>query len=108
MCYMIAETGDCPFCKAIMHHTQTRHAPTLPRDEITRADPLTGDESDDALLRMPFKEARAAAIDAFEERYVLRLLERTQHNVSKAARLAGIDCNYLYRMRKKHGIARKE
>ena len=118
MCYMIAETGDCPFCKAIMHHTQTRHAPPLPRDEITRADPrrathtiadpLTGDESDDALLRMPFKEARAAAIDAFEERYVLHLLERTQHNVSKAARLAGIDRNYLYRMMKKHGIARKE
>ena len=39
MCYMIAETGDCPFCKAIMRHTRTRHAPTLPRDEITRADP---------------------------------------------------------------------
>jgi transcriptional regulator of acetoin/glycerol metabolism len=41
-------------------------------------------------------------------RYVLHLLERTQHNVSKAARLAGIDRNYLYRMMKKHGIARKE
>jgi transcriptional regulator of acetoin/glycerol metabolism len=53
--------------------------------------------------------ARAAASDAFEERYVLPLLERTQHNVSKAARLAGIDrSNYLYRMMKKHGIARKE
>ena len=39
MCYMIAETRDCPFCKAIMRHTRTRHAPTLPRDEITRADP---------------------------------------------------------------------
>jgi hypothetical protein len=25
MCYMIAETGDCPFCKAIMHHTRTRN-----------------------------------------------------------------------------------
>jgi cytochrome b561 len=35
-------------------------------------------------------------------------LGRTQHNVSKAARLAGIDRNYLYRMMKKHGIARKE
>ena len=101
MCYMIAETGDCPFCKAIMHYTQTRHAPTLPRDESTRADPrkathtiadpLTGDESDDALLRTPFKQARAAAIDAFEERYVLQLLERTQYNVSKAARLADIE-----------------
>jgi transcriptional regulator of acetoin/glycerol metabolism len=29
-------------------------------------------------------------------------------NVSKAARLAGIDRNCLYRMMKKHGIARKE
>ena len=43
-----------------------------------------------------------------EERYVLHLLERTQHNVSKAARLAGIDRNYLYRIMKKHGIARNE
>ena len=30
----------------------------------------------------------------FEECYVLHLLERAQYNVSKAARLAGIDCNY--------------
>jgi len=39
---------------------------------------------------------------------VLHLLKRTQHNVSKAARLAGIDRNYLRRMMKKHGIVRKE
>jgi hypothetical protein len=78
-----------------MHHTQTRHAPTLPRDEITRADPrrathtiadpLTGDESDDALLRMPFKEARAAAIDAFEERYVLPARAHTTQRVQSRA-----------------------
>jgi transcriptional regulator of acetoin/glycerol metabolism len=36
------------------------------------------------------------------------LIERTQHNMSKAARLAGIDRNGLCRMMKKHGIARKE
>ena len=79
-----------------------QQSPAVPRCAILSV------ESDDALLRMPFKEARAAAIDAFEERYVLHLLERTQHNASKAARLAGIDRNYLYRMMKKHGIARKE
>jgi transcriptional regulator with GAF, ATPase, and Fis domain len=44
------------------------YAPRLPRDEITRA-----------------------AIDAFEKRRVLHLLAHTQHNVSKAARLAGIE-----------------
>ena len=74
-----------PRCRATRSHPR--------RATHTIADPLTGDESDDALLRMPFKEARAAAIDAFEERYVLHLLERTQHNVPKAARLAGIDRN---------------
>ena len=57
---------------------------------------------------MAARGAGAAAGDAFEERDVLPLLERTQHNVSKAARLAGTDRNYLYRMMKKHGIARKE
>ena len=40
---------------------------------------------------MPFKQARVAAIDAFEERYVLHLLELTLHNGAKAARLAGIE-----------------
>jgi len=84
MRYMIAENGDRHFCKAILHHAQTRHAPTLPRDKITRVDPrrpthsvagpLTGNESDDALQRMPFKEARVAALDAFMERYLLHLL----------------------------------
>jgi hypothetical protein len=104
MCYILAETGDCPFLQSnyASHADAPRtHAPTLPRDEITPADPrrathtvadpLTGDDSDDALLRMPFKQARVAAIDASEERYVLHLLELTLHNVSKAARLAGIE-----------------
>lgn len=112
MCYMIAETGDCPFCKAIM-----RQAPTLPRDEITRAtragrrtpsptrSPAT--RATTPYCACPSRKRAVAAIDAFEERYVLHLLGRT-HNASKAARLAGIDRNYLYRMRKKHGIARKE
>ena len=76
------------------------HAPTLPRDEITPADPrrathtiadpLTGDDSDDALLRMPFQQARVGH-RRLQERYVLHLLELTLHNVSKAARLAGIE-----------------
>jgi transcriptional regulator of acetoin/glycerol metabolism len=31
-----------------------------------------------------------------------------RHSGNVAARRMGIDCNYLYRMMKKHGIARKE
>jgi hypothetical protein len=54
-----------------MHHTRTRHAPTLPGDEITRADP------------------RRPTHTIADPLSPLHLLERTQHNVSKAARLAG-------------------
>ena len=118
MCYMIAETGDCPFCKAIMHHTQTRHAPTLPRDEITRADPrrathtiadpLTGDESDDALLRMP--ASKRAPPPSTPSRSATCSTCSSAHNTTcpkpRASRAS--NRNYLYRMMKKHGIARKE
>jgi hypothetical protein len=88
MCYMIAESGDCPFLQinyASHAGVPRTHSPTLPRHEITRA----------------------AAIDAFEERYVLHLPERMQHKLSKGARLSVIDHN-LYSVMKKRGIACKE
>lgn len=61
---------------------------------------------EDPLLDLPFKDARAAAIERFERAYVERLLEREGGNVSGAARTAGIDRNYLYRLMKKCGIER--
>ena len=39
---------------------------------------------------LPFKDAKARLIDAFERAYWTRLLERTHGNVSAAARVAGI------------------
>ena len=39
---------------------------------------------------LPFKDAKARLIDAFERTYWTRLLERTQGNISAAARIAGI------------------
>jgi transcriptional regulator of acetoin/glycerol metabolism len=89
MGYMIAKTGDCSFCKAIII---TRGRATHPRCRATRS-------------RAPTRTGRRTPLPT---RSPLHLLERTQRNVSKAARLAGIDRNYLYRMTKKHGIARKE
>jgi DNA-binding NtrC family response regulator len=39
---------------------------------------------------LPFKDAKARLIDAFERAYWTRLLERTRGNISAAARIAGI------------------
>ena len=39
---------------------------------------------------LPFKDAKGRLIEAFERVYWTRLLEKTQGNVSAAARLAGI------------------
>ena len=53
---------------------------------------------------LPYKEAKARMIQGFERQYAQSLLERTGGNVSKAARLAGIDRVYLHRLIKKYGL----
>jgi two-component system nitrogen regulation response regulator GlnG len=91
----------------------TQEFPQPPLEEATamRAPRLAASASasaagEDPLLDLPFKDARAAAIERFERAYVERLLEREGGNVSGAARTAGIDRNYLYRLMKKCGIER--
>jgi DNA-binding NtrC family response regulator len=46
----------------------------------------------------PFKAAKAAVLEDFERGYVTDLLARHGHNVSSAAREAGIHRNILHRM----------
>ena len=41
-------------------------------------------------ITLPFKEAKQHLLDDFETRYWVRLLEQTDGNISKAARLAGM------------------
>ena len=53
---------------------------------------------------LPFKEAKEQIIVAFERAYVERLIGRHDGNISAAARDAGIDRNYLYRLLKKHDL----
>lgn len=53
---------------------------------------------------LPFKEAKEQIVVAFERAYLVRLMERHGGNISAAARDAGIDRNYIYRLLKKHGI----
>ncbi len=44
---------------------------------------------------------------AFERRYLTVLVNRTAGNMSKAARLAGVDRTTLYRLMQKHGLQRE-
>jgi len=52
---------------------------------------------------LPLREARDAAIAAFERSYLAALLARHQDNASAAARAAGVDRSHFYRLLWRHG-----
>jgi DNA-binding NtrC family response regulator len=56
------------------------------------------------LLELPYKSARAELLTEFEARYLPRLLERTDGNVSEAARVASMDRSYLFSLLRKHRL----
>ncbi len=55
-------------------------------------------------LSVPFRIAKEGVIDSFERTYLTQLLEAAGGNMSKAARLAGMDRMYLHRIVQKHGL----
>jgi DNA-binding NtrC family response regulator len=54
------------------------------------------------LSAQPFQAAKALAIEAFEARYVREALERSDGNVSEAARLAGLDRSNFRRLARRY------
>jgi DNA-binding NtrC family response regulator len=46
-------------------------------------------------------------IAAFERRYLTWLVNRAGGNMSRAARIAGVDRTTLYRLMEKHGLQRE-
>ncbi len=62
--------------------------------------PTPGDSS------LPFKESRERLVEAWERDYLRDLLTKAGHNVSQAARWAGISRVYLHELIKKHGMER--
>jgi DNA-binding NtrC family response regulator len=67
----------------------------------TPASPMVSGNVD---IRIPFKIAKDASVDAFERAYLGALLESCGGNMSKAARTAGMDRMYLHRLVQKHGL----
>jgi len=59
--------------------------------------------SGDIDVTVPFKVAKDTLIDGFERSYLRAILEAAGGNMTKAARMAGIDRMYLHRLVQKHG-----
>jgi two-component system response regulator GlrR len=56
----------------------------------------------------PLREARESWVSAFERRYLEELLRQHENRVSAAARAAGVDRIYFYRLLWKHGLRTRE
>jgi two-component system response regulator GlrR len=59
-------------------------------------------------IGQPLREAREAWVGAFERRYLEELLRQHENRVSAAARAAGVDRIYFYRLLWKHGLRTRE
>lgn len=60
-------------------------------------------ESDEGAL-LSYSAAKSRAIAAFERSFLTKALQRTQGNISAAARMIGTERRHLGRLLKKHGI----
>jgi DNA-binding NtrC family response regulator len=92
----------------------------LPPGAKIRADDLAGTAHPNASLHIPplpslgpdggdqtYHTTRERLLADFETRYLSWLLARTAGNMSRAARIAGVDRTTLYRLMEKHGLHRQ-
>ncbi|HHT9110251.1 MAG TPA: sigma-54-dependent transcriptional regulator [Candidatus Brocadiaceae bacterium] len=60
------------------------------------------------LLSQPYKEARRNALDAFNVKYIINILNKNRGNVTNAAKESGIERQYLQRMLKRYNVKSKD
>jgi DNA-binding NtrC family response regulator len=84
----------------------------LSPDDVSLYDEAVGTSGGNSVLpnvlNESFHNAKEQVIAHFEREYLLRLTARTGGNMSRAARLAGIDRTTLYRLMEKHGLRRDD
>ncbi|MFH1146340.1 MAG: sigma-54 dependent transcriptional regulator [Pseudomonadota bacterium] len=62
------------------------------------------DETTEALLTLPYKEARDKLFEGFNRRYITHALAQHAGNVSRASKEAGLKRQYFHRLMKDYGI----
>ncbi|MBX7098174.1 MAG: sigma-54 dependent transcriptional regulator [Myxococcaceae bacterium] len=75
----------------------------LPAD-IRTGRKVGGDVELHSLSHLPYAQAKALAMRAFERRYLSALLEKSKNNVSQAARTAGVDRSNFRRLLKQYEV----
>ncbi|CAG1771266.1 partial Transcriptional regulatory protein QseF, partial [uncultured bacterium] len=78
------------------------HTPVLQPDNIN----LSLSVPKDALEDCAFQEAKKQVVVQFERNYLIDLLAKHQGNITKAAKVAGLDRRAFQRLIKKYGIER--
>ncbi len=78
-------------------------------DPILRLVPSEGEpgeagEVSPDVFRLPFREAKEGAIDAWERNYLSALMRLVQGNISRAARLVQVDRSHLRDLLRRHQI----
>ena len=53
---------------------------------------------------LDFKRARVMCVESFEKQYLMSLLHGCHYNISKAAKISGMNRRTIYRLMEKHGI----
>jgi DNA-binding NtrC family response regulator len=66
--------------------------------------PAAGGEEPPVRADRPFHEVKTEVIERFERAYLADLLARAGGNLSKAARIAGLERKYLYRVLDRHDM----
>jgi DNA-binding NtrC family response regulator len=98
----------------LMEHTVVLVAPgsevhpdDIPfRDDAPRGRPRPGSEPYALVGDEPYHTARDRVLAEFERMYLMSLVERAGANMSRAAKIAGVDRTTLYRLMEKHGLHR--
>jgi len=80
------------------------HGERLEIDETFEVRPISEAPSAGVDLDLPFKQAKARVIDAFEREYIQALLKRHKGNLSAASRSAEVDRKHFRELLRKHGL----
>ena len=81
--------------------------PLNDRESTSALEELDGGSASSDILREGYHVARDRVIAQFERSYLEELVRAAEGNMSKAARLAGVDRTTLYRLMDRHGLQRE-